>query len=111
MNHLYFLVLAIALLVGSMSVATAQDFQKGLAAYQVGYYATALQEWKKLARAGYACAQSKLGVMYDNGQGVLQDNVMAHIWYNIGAANGNKIGGTNRDKIVKKMTSPAIEKA
>ena len=30
-------------------------------------------------------------VMYDNGQGVLQDNVLAHMWFNLGAANGNEM--------------------
>ena len=45
------------------------------------------------------------------GQGVPQDNAMAHMWFNIGAANGNQRGGTNRDKIAKKMTTAAIEKA
>ena len=49
--------------------------------------------------------------MYEYGLGVLQDNVMAHMWSNIGAANGNELGGTNRDKIAKKMTSADISKA
>ena len=39
----------------------AQDFQKGLAAYQAGDYATALQEWTPLAEAGNADAQYNLG--------------------------------------------------
>jgi hypothetical protein len=49
--------------------------------------------------------------MYKNGQGVLQDNTMAHMWYNIGSANGNELGGNNRDILSKKMTPAAIEKA
>jgi len=49
--------------------------------------------------------------MYDRGRGVLQDNAVAHMWYNIGAADGYELGGTNRDKIAKKMTPAAIEKA
>jgi TPR repeat protein len=161
----------------------AQDFQKGLAAYQAEDFATDLQEWRPFAEAGFAIAQNNLGVMYDlglglpqdyaeavrwyrlaadqgytnaqynlglmyyNGQGVLQDyaeavrlyrlaadqgfanaqnnlglmyelgrgvlqdNVTAHMWYNIGAANGNELGGTNRDNIAKGMTSSDISKA
>ena len=54
---------------------------------------------------------TNLGVMYDKGHGVLQDNAIAHMWYNIGAANGNELGGTNRDKIATEMTPAAIEKA
>ena len=49
--------------------------------------------------------------MYDNGYGVLQDNVTAHMWYNIGAANGSERGGTNRDSIAEGMTQKAIEQA
>ena len=33
------------------------------------------------------------------------------MWYNIGAANGNERGGTNKDKIAKNMTSEDISKA
>ena len=49
--------------------------------------------------------------MYSTGQGVLEDNVMAHMWYNLGAANGSELAGTNRSKVSKKMTPTAIEKA
>ena len=48
---------------------------------------------------------------YKYGKGVPQDNIMAHMWYNIGAANGHELGGANRDKIAKTMTPAAIEKA
>jgi TPR repeat protein len=80
MKHLYSLVLAIALLVGGVSVATAQDFQKGLAAYQAGDFATALQEWKPLAEQGNATAQYNLALMYGNGRGVPQDYAEAVKW-------------------------------
>jgi len=40
------------------------------------------------AEQGYAIAQHNLGVIYANGWGVLQDAVLAHMWYNIGGANG-----------------------
>ena len=36
-------------------------------------------------------AQLNLGVMYDNGRGVLADYVIAHIWYNIAAASDQLI--------------------
>ena len=36
---------------------------------------------------------------------------MAHMWYNIGSANGSELGGTNRDIIAKKMTSEDISNA
>jgi len=69
-------------------------------------------KWYRLAaEQGRASAQVNLGAMYGRGQGTLQDNVTAHMWSNIGAANGEELGGTNRDKIAKRMTPAAIEKA
>ena len=49
--------------------------------------------------------------MYRNGRGVLKDNTMAHMWYNISAANGNDLGVANRDDVAEQMTPAAIEKA
>ena len=43
---------------------SAQDFQKGLEAYENGDYATALKEWTPLAEGGNSRAQFNLGVMY-----------------------------------------------
>ena len=36
---------------------------------------------------------------------------MAHMWCNIASANGMKLAGENRDKLAKKMSNTAIEKA
>ncbi len=46
----------------------------GLAAAQRGNYATALEEWRPLADQGHARAQCNLGVMYDNGYGVPEND-------------------------------------
>ena len=48
---------------------------------------------------------------YNNGHGVLADFVIAHMWYNIGAANGNETGAENIELIAKDMTSEYISKA
>lgn len=68
--------------------AIAQDFDKGLAAARVGDYETALLEWRPLAAQGDADAQYNLGVMYDNGQGVIQDYAEAVNWYRLAAKQG-----------------------
>ena len=36
---------------------------------------------------------------------------MAHMWYNLAAANGHKKAGGWRDELAKKMSPAAIEKA
>ena len=49
--------------------------------------------------------------MYDEGSGVSQDNITAHMWYNIGSANGKALGGENRDKLAENMTPADISEA
>ena len=49
--------------------------------------------------------------MYANGNGVIQDNIYAHMWFNISASNGHKKGAKNRGKIAKTMTTSDISAA
>ncbi len=81
--------LATALAVMLALPVAAQDFQKGYVAYQRGDYATALREWRPLAEQGDASAQTNLGFMYENGQGVPQDYGEAMKWYRRAAEQGN----------------------
>ena len=60
--------LTLAVLLGSAGVSFAQDFQKGMAAYNKGDYATAVREWKPLAEQGNADGQFNLGFLHDTGQ-------------------------------------------
>jgi len=46
--------------------------------------------------------------MYERGRGVPQDFVMAHKWYILGAANGDKLGAELRDALAKRMTPAQI---
>jgi TPR repeat protein len=69
MNRLLILpVLLLTLLVGNPAFSA--DFQKGVAAYDSGDFATALREWTPLAKQGDAGIQSLVGSMYNEGQGV-----------------------------------------
>ena len=81
-------ILATVLSFMAFTPLAAQDYQKGLAAYIAGDYATALQEWTPLAEAGDVSAQYNLGIMYDNGQGVPQDYAEAVRWYRLAADQG-----------------------
>ena len=65
------------------------DFNEGLAAYQSGDYETALLHWVTLANEGYADAQYYLGVMYANGEGVLENDKTAVKWYTKAAEQGD----------------------
>ena len=68
--------------------AQAQDFDKGLAAYRTGDFATAMKEWRPLAEQGVAKAQYNLGQMYHNGNGVVQDYAEAVRWFRLVAEQG-----------------------
>ena len=68
---------------------SAQDFDRGVAAYNNGDYATALKEWKPLADAGSISAKANLGLMYANGRGVPQDYKEAVKWFKLAAEQGS----------------------
>ena len=80
---IHFLVLAFLMTLSSPVVA--QDYEKGHVAYEAGDYAAALREWTPLAEQGLTAAQYNLGIMYANGQGVLQDYKDAVKWYRLAA--------------------------
>ena len=69
--------------------ATAQDFEKGLAAAKRGDHATALRELRPLAEKGDARAQEILGVIYAAGQGVPKDHAEAMKWFRKAAVQGD----------------------
>jgi len=77
---------ALALLVALP--ATAQDFQKGLAAYERKDYTAALKEWRPLAAKGDARGQTGLGNLYRTGGGVRQSFKESVRWYRKAAAQG-----------------------
>ena len=49
--------------------------------------------------------------MYVSGQGVIQDDVYAYMWWHIAALSGFNPADRNRDLVAKRMTSNQIEKA
>ncbi len=82
--------LTIAVLFAHAGISWSADFQKGLAAAKSGDFATALREWKPLAEQGNADAQSLLGAMYAEGNGVPRDYKAAVKWYRLAA---KQVGG------------------
>jgi len=76
---------AVALFVGSMT-AHAADYSVAYKAYQRGDYATSLPIFRQLADQGNAKAQSALGLRYFYGEGITQDYVQSHMWFNLAAA-------------------------
>ena len=71
-----------------LAVPACADLQPGVDAYQRGDYAMAVREIRPLAEQGDAAAQNNLGVMFDKGRGVPQDDQEAAKWYRLAADQG-----------------------
>ncbi len=65
--------------------APAQDFEKGVEAYDAGDFEGSLRELRPIAEEGFDGAQFYLGQMYLAGQGVAQDEVEAERWLRLAA--------------------------
>ena len=63
------------------------------------------------AGSGDASAQLTLGYAYALGDGVIQDYVEAHKWFNLAAAAGEQGADQARDAIARKMTPAQVAKA
>jgi TPR repeat protein len=81
--------IALALMVLAAPAAIAEDYERGLSAYNRADYATALLEWDVLAQFGDPKAQFGLGVMHTFGQGVPKDDTRAMDWYRRAAERGH----------------------
>jgi len=66
----------------------ADSLEEAVAAYRSTDYATALRVYRSLAEQGLAVAQFNLGLMYDLGQGVVQNCPEAVKWYRLAADQG-----------------------
>ena len=73
------------------------DYDAGRKARDAGNPAQALSEWRKAADAGDRKAMLALGRLYAQGLGAPQDYVLAHMWFNLAAAQ-------ERDAIEAKLT-------
>lgn len=73
----------------------APENEAGLAAAQAGDMQAAWDIWKPLADAGDARAQSNIGVMYDHGNIVAEDDAEAVRWFALSAEGGFPTGQFN----------------
>lgn len=71
------------------------DFSDGLAAYDAGDYAAALEAWLPLAEAGDVEAQLSVAGLYGEGLGVGADASRAAHWYRKAAEQGDPVAQLN----------------
>jgi uncharacterized protein len=74
-------------------------------------YTQAVRWYRRAADQGFDSAQFSLGTMYENGHGVPQDYVLAHMWFNLSSAQGNQAAGRTRDNLATRMTPAQIAEA
>ena len=63
------------------------------------------------AEQGFANAQYNLGIMYDTGDGVPEDDVLAYMWANLAAAQGHENAQEIQNIIEERMTREQIAEA
>ncbi len=93
--------------------------REGFLAFQRAEYATAFREFRPLAEKGNAKSQFMIGLIYlyhYKGQGVPQDYVQAHMWFNLAASKfppgeARDSSANARDGVAKIMTPAQISEA
>ena len=80
---------AFALALTTSARSDADPFEDGVVAYDQGRYGVAKVLFEGLVESGHASAEAMLGIMYFNGQGVVQDRFIAAIYFYKGARRGN----------------------
>src|SRR5512147_916113 len=80
---------AVFLVAAGATVSAADSYRDAVIAVHREDYDLAARLFRPLAEQGHAGAQSLLGVLYANGQGVLQSHKVAAQWYQKAADQGD----------------------
>ncbi len=70
-----------------------------------------LAQYERDAKVGRADALYNLGLAYSTGQGVAQDYVAAHKWFNLAAMRGSDVAKGWRNQIAEEMNAGQIAQA
>ena len=88
MKHfLFVLMMTIALCAGAQNVE--KLYKEGKQLYDNGHYTQAVAKLKPAAEKGHKKAQYRLGLCYDKGNGVAENDKTAVYWYQKAAAQGH----------------------
>jgi TPR repeat protein len=71
----------------------------------------ALEWYLKSARGGHPEAPNFIGVLYDVGDGVPEDNISAYAWWLIGVNRGDDAPLNNMEFLGRKLTPEQMAKA
>ena len=73
-------------------------------------WAQTVAELTAAAEQGNASAQLNLGLIYDLGEGVPEDDVSAYMWWNLATALGNEDAKHNKEIVSERITREDISK-
>src|SRR3954467_5451388 len=102
--------IAAALLI-SGRCALAGPWEDGMAAYNRGDYVPAMRLFRPLAEQGNAKAQTVLGVMFRQGEGVPKNPSRAYMWFSLARKHGEIGGKAGARELSKSMTREEIAQA
>ena len=85
----------VILVLAAVNTASA-DYEAGRRAWNAGQHVEALKHWQTAANTGDSRAMLALGRLYLQGLGAPQDYVLAHMWFNLAASQGEgkAVGGS-----------------
>lgn len=92
-------------------VAASADYQTGRDAYDNQDYGTAFENWTTMADSGDAQSQFALAQLYEQGLGVPQNFIRAHIFYNLAGSKGIADAREAREALAAKMSLDQIAEA
>jgi len=91
--------------------ALAGPWEDGMAAYNRGDYAPAIQLFRPLARQGNARAQAAIGAMYRRGQGVAKSSAHAFMWLSLASARGDTRAKAEMEEMSHSMSADELARA
>ena len=80
------------------------DYSAGQKAWEAGRFAEAVSEWETAAAEGDRRAMVALGHVYKRGVGAPQDYILAHLWFNLVASQGDVQAAAERDALAEQMS-------
>jgi TPR repeat protein len=93
------------------NAALAGPWEDGMASYNRGDYAPAMQLFRPLARAGNAKAQAAIGAMYRSGQGVVKSSARAFMWLSLASARGDAGAKAEAQELSRTMSAEELAQA
>ncbi|MEM6999296.1 MAG: hypothetical protein AAF529_00825 [Pseudomonadota bacterium] len=93
-----------ALSVGATALTHA-NFADAKAAYKAKDYATALTQYRRVGRIGYADASAAVADMLADGKGTPADNVSAYAWFRLAEDQGKATARQKAKRIFRKLSA------